>query len=146
MKSIRMCVVAGLMASSVLFAGKEFDKAIKESKTERSATYIARLQDLATWMFFEAIHWNAANNSMKDISQKCENYVIEWGYATDALASYISSPAIKEIDAELTTLNSASAKLARLQDYYTQVYKALANKGQKALEGSFKMFTPNLPS
>lgn len=138
MKSIRMGVVVGLMASSVLFAGKEFDKAIKESKTERSATYIARLQDLATWMFFEAVHWQAAN--------KNNEYEVEWGYATEAIASYVNLPAVKEIDSELVMKHSAKDKIALLQDYYTQVYNALAKKGQKALEGPFKLFTPNLPS
>lgn len=138
MNSLRMGMVIGLITSSMLFAGKEFNKAIKESRTEKSSTYIARLQDLATWMFFEAIHWNAAS--------KHNEYAIEWGYATEALAAYANLVAIREIDVELTMRNSAKDKLALLQDYYTQVYNALAQKGPKALEGSFKVFTPQLPS
>jgi hypothetical protein len=138
MNGVRMGVIVGLITSSMLVAGPKFKDALKESRTEKSSTYITRLQDLATWMFFEAIHWNAAN--------KNNEYAIEWGYAAEAVAAYINSPAIKEIDAELTLRNSAKDKLVLLQDYYTQVYSALAKKGPKALEGSFKTFTPQLPS
>lgn len=144
MKMIRMSIIAGLMATSALVAGPKFDDALKKGGIlDTDKNYIKRLQDLASWLFFEVKHWEASNKRTPP-----NEYSTELGYAADAIASYITdkktAAAIKEIQGELDqeARKAGGDKYEFVRRYYNEACLAIEKKDKNALQGSFKYFSP----